>query len=111
MRLHRQLGISQKAAWHLLHRVREAFAREQPQLRGTVEVDEFLRKLSFFADWFPEHRRDRVFGAVAYLKADESVTKHAERQGLFVIRATGSSASIVNAADFKSRAFPPTLRP
>ena len=75
------------------------------------DVTEFLRKLSFFADWFPEHRRDRIFGAVAYLKADESVTKHAERQGLFVIRATDSSASIVNAADFKPRAFPPTLRP
>ena len=41
MRLHRELGISQKAAWHLLHRIREAFAlTEDTKLSGTVEVDE-----------------------------------------------------------------------
>lgn len=40
MRLHRELGISQKAAWHLLHRVREGFAMPTtPKLAGTVEVD------------------------------------------------------------------------
>ena len=69
------------------------------------DVKEFLTKLSFFAEWFPEHRRERIYGAVAYLKSHESVTKHAERQGLFVIRATGNSASIVNAQDFKPRVF------
>ena len=30
---------------------------------------------------------------------------HAERQGLFVIKATGSSASIINKKDFKPKAF------
>ena len=41
MRLHRHLGISQKAAWHLLHRIREGFAlNHTPKLAGTVEVDE-----------------------------------------------------------------------
>ncbi len=69
------------------------------------DVREFLTKLSFFAEWFQDHRRDRILGAVAYLKSDESVTRHAERQGLFVIRATGSSASILNSPDFKPRAF------
>ena len=69
------------------------------------DVREFLRKLSFFAEWFQDHRRDRILGAVAYLKSDESVTRHAERQGLFVIRATGSSASILNSPDFEPRAF------
>lgn len=40
MRLHRELGISQKAAWHLLHRIREGFAlNHPPKLAGTVEVD------------------------------------------------------------------------
>jgi len=33
------------------------------------------------------------------------VTDHAERQGFFVIRATGESASIVNAEDFEPRVF------
>ncbi len=69
------------------------------------DVREFLTKLSFFAEWFQDHRRDRILGAVAYLKSDESVTRHAERQGLFVIRATGNSASILNSPDFEPRTF------
>ena len=68
-------------------------------------VTEFLSKLSVFLDWCPEFRGKRIFGAVAYLDGADSVTKYAERLGLFVIRATGSSASIVNAPDFKPRAF------
>lgn len=69
------------------------------------DVTRFLKKLSEFVEWFPEYRERRIYGAVAYLRSDGSVTAHAERQGLFVIRATGNSATIVNAPDFKPRAF------
>ena len=72
------------------------------------DVSRFLAKLSRFVEWFPEYRDRRVYGAVAYLKSDSSVAVHAERQGLFVIRATGNSASIVNAPDFEPRAFSAT---
>ena len=68
-------------------------------------VTEFLSKLSVFLDWCPHFRGKRIFGAVAYLDGADSVTKYAERRGLFVIRATGSSASIVNAPDFRPHAF------
>ena len=68
-------------------------------------VTRFLSKLSSFLDWCPEFRGKRIFGAVAYLDGADSVTKYAERRGLFVIRATGSSASIVNAPDFVPHAF------
>ena len=42
MKLHRDLGITQKAAWFMLHRIREAFAAEGPKVtfEGPVEVDE-----------------------------------------------------------------------
>lgn len=40
MRLHRELGITQKAAWFVLHRLRQAYAGSQPVFEGTVEVDE-----------------------------------------------------------------------
>ena len=69
------------------------------------DVTDFLSKLAWFTDWFPTYRERPIYGAVAYLKSDSSVTRHAERQGLFVIRATGNSASIVNEPDFKPRAF------
>lgn len=40
MRLHRELGITQKAAWFLLHRLRKAAENGQGAFSGPVEVDE-----------------------------------------------------------------------
>ena len=40
MRLHRELGISQKAAWFMLHRLRLAFDAETGPFAGPVEADE-----------------------------------------------------------------------
>lgn len=69
------------------------------------DVTRFLSKLSKFTDFAREYRGKRILGAVAYLKSDSAVTTYAERKGLFVIRATGSSACIVNAEDFEPRSF------
>ena len=38
--LAKELGITQKSAWFLLHRLREACGIESPPLEGVVEVDE-----------------------------------------------------------------------
>ena len=51
------------------------------------------------------YRDCRIYGAVAYLKAEEEASLYAQKQGLFVIRATGNSASIVNATNFRPKAF------
>ena len=40
MKLHRDLGITQKSAWFLAHRIREAWADNKTQFSGPVEVDE-----------------------------------------------------------------------
>ena len=40
MKLHRDLEITQKSAWHLLHRLRTTFELEIRQFSGPVEVDE-----------------------------------------------------------------------
>ena len=40
MKLHRDLGITQKSAWHLAHRLREAWNDEGEEFGGPVEVDE-----------------------------------------------------------------------
>ena len=41
MKLHRDLGVTQKTAWFLAHRIREAFVDDsRPPLDGAVEVDE-----------------------------------------------------------------------
>ena len=40
MKLHRDIGITQKSAWHLAHRIREAWAEKHDMFGGPVEVDE-----------------------------------------------------------------------
>ncbi len=40
MKLHRELGISQKSAWHLAHRIREVWNGETERMAGPVEADE-----------------------------------------------------------------------
>ncbi len=48
MKLHRELDISQKAAWFMLHRIREAWSsvpKDDDRFAGPVEVDE-----SYFGD-------------------------------------------------------------
>ena len=40
MKLHRDLGITQKSAWFLAHRLRDAWKRDDGPFLGPVEVDE-----------------------------------------------------------------------
>ena len=84
---------------------REVVVVEVKTTLRSEDVTEFLAKLPVFPDFCKEYRGRRILGAMAYLDSDASVTAYAERQGLFVIRATGSSASIVNGPDFEPRVF------
>ena len=40
MKLHRDLGITQKNAWHMAHRIRETWAKSESLKSETTEVDE-----------------------------------------------------------------------
>lgn len=44
MKLHRDLGLTQKSAWFLQHRLRKAWGEHglEPALLGPVELDEYL---------------------------------------------------------------------
>ena len=69
------------------------------------DIDHFIARLREFPELMPEYASRRIYGAAAYLKAYQESDVYAERQGLFVIRATGSSASITNRTDFTPRVF------
>ncbi len=70
------------------------------------DVNDFLYKLKHFREWMPEYAgKERVLGAVAYIRVDSNSDKMAERSGLFTIRATGKSARIVNPEGFEPKAF------
>ncbi|MDE2747935.1 MAG: IS1595 family transposase [Chloroflexota bacterium] len=40
MKLHRDIGVTQKTAWHMAHRIREAWNLDSEPFYGEVEVDE-----------------------------------------------------------------------
>ena len=44
MKLDRDMGVTQKTAWHLAHRICKAWDTENVPFTGPVEVDETLRR-------------------------------------------------------------------
>ena len=68
-------------------------------------VKYFLEDLKKFPVRAPAFKDNIIYGAVAYLRAEEEAARYSEKQGLFVIRATGSSASIINEKGFKPKSF------
>ena len=79
----------------------ELVAVEVKSTLGVREVDHFLKTLQQFTLFFPEYKDRKIYGAVAYLKLYQSADIYAMRKGLFVIRATGDSARIINDESFK----------
>ena len=71
-------------------------ATEVKSTLNVKDVNDFLEKLKNFSMFFPQFKNYKVYGAVAYLKVDQSAEKFAMKQGLFVIRATGDSGEILN---------------
>ena len=69
------------------------------------DVKEFLETIQDFKKYFTRFKSETVYGAVAYLSSESKAHIFAEREGLFVIRATGDSASLINQKSFKPKAF------
>ena len=69
------------------------------------DVRVFLKTLQDFKKYFPRYKSETIYGAVAYLTSEDKAHFFAEENGLFVIRATGDSASIINKGGFKPKAF------
>lgn len=69
------------------------------------DVKWFVDKLAQAKTFLPEYANYTIYGAVAYLQANAGAPQFAEKSGLFVIRATGDSAAIINATDFTPKKF------
>ena len=69
------------------------------EVKSTLKPDDvsyFLKAMRDVKKYFPAHAKKKAYGVVAYLTSDSRAHLYAERQGLFVIKATGDSASIIN---------------
>ena len=69
------------------------------------DVSVFLKNLQDFRNYFPRYKTETIYGAMAYLASESKAHLLAEEEGLFLIRATGDSAGLVNKKDFKPKAF------
>ena len=69
------------------------------------DVKKFLSVLGKFKGYFSEYADKRVYGAMAFLRKQGEALSYGEKEGLFMIRATGDSAYIVNKNNFKPRLF------
>ena len=83
----------------------EVVAVEVKTTLTPADVRYFLKILQNFKKYFPRYKTETVYGAVAYLAVESKSDFLAEKEGLFLIRATGDSASLVNQKDFKPKAF------
>lgn len=69
------------------------------------DVSKFLTFLKRLEQLLPEYKGKKIYGAVAYLRSQDSSEIYSEKQGLFVIRATGNISNIINQRDFKPISF------
>ncbi len=65
----------------------------------------FLDKMDQIKELLPEYKGYQIMGGMAFLRAEESSGAMAEKRGLFVIRATGDSAALVNQPDFVPKVY------
>ena len=69
------------------------------------DVDKFTEDIEKFKVWWPEFKNKTIYGAMAFLiKANKQADNLAQKQGFFVIEATGD-VIIQNKKDFKPKVF------
>ncbi len=69
------------------------------------DVKHFIDKLNHAKKWMQEYKHMKLYGAMAYLKAQAGCAAMVVNKGLFAIRATGNSAHIINQPDFEPKVF------
>lgn len=89
----------------IAHNGREIVIVEVKTTLRVKDVKHFVTKLKKARVWLDEYKDYNVYGAIAFLRADEGSALFAENQKLFVIKATGNSASIVNNDTFVPAVF------
>jgi len=69
------------------------------------QVKEFLAKLAMARDYFPQLVGKQIIGAIASLRIEPSLIKHASNQGLLVLALGEGMLQLKNEADFQPKIF------
>ncbi len=85
----------------IAHNGAEIVVVEVKTTLDTKKIDHFIEKLKDFKRVFSEYVDKKLYGAVAYIVNDMGSERYLEKKGLFVIKATGDSSTIINAENFQ----------
>ena len=84
---------------------KEIVAVEVKKTLEKQDIYKFLEVLENFKNYFKDYKMKTIYGAMGYLESQPEVRNLAQEQGLFVIKAAGNAAKMINEDDFKPRAF------
>ncbi|MEP7267960.1 MAG: hypothetical protein ABI844_10065 [Saprospiraceae bacterium] len=69
------------------------------------DVSKFIKKLLKAKEYLQEYKEYNIYGAVAFLRSEGESDIQSANAGLFIIKATGNSASIANSVGFKPKTY------
>ena len=73
------------------------------EVKTTLKLQQvrlFVENLKSFKNYFPEYKDKKVYGAMAYLKANEGAGSYAEKPGLFILNPVGNIIKVINSTHF-----------
>jgi hypothetical protein len=89
----------------IAHNGKETVIIEVKTTLRVSDVKSFIKKLQKARTFLRMDDDEVIYGAIAYLQADAGSEIFAQKEKLFVIRATGDSAAIINQSDFVAEKF------
>ena len=64
-------------------------------------ITSLIKKLANFRFAYPDHAEKRLYGAVAFIRADDEALSLAERHGLFLLKASPPDVELANNENFR----------
>lgn len=79
------------------------FVDETKSTLDSEDVNDFLKDIQEFKDFFPEYKKNKIIGILASLYADESVIRYAEKSGFLVLAVGDKLMEVKNSKGFKPK--------
>ncbi len=79
------------------------FVDETKSTLDSEDVNDFIKDIQEFRDFFPEYKKYKIIGILASLYADEGVIRYAEKSGFLVLAVGDKLMEVKNSKGFKPK--------
>lgn len=79
------------------------FVDETKSTLDSEDVNDFIKDIQAFRDFFPEYKKNKIIGILASLYADEGVIRYAEKSGFLVLAVGDKLMEVKNSKGFKPK--------